>query len=294
MAEKYKFTQEQYYEAERAAVRQLLDTVSCAKGKPTAIFVAAQPGAGKTGLAKKCMIDFIMGKSQEIVEFDPDVVGLHHPFYDEITKHDEANSFQYLQQFVQPALKTLNAIAIKRKNNILTQGTFRDTEGYLSIFENLKANGYNIEVNLLAVDSLESLMSSSERYFRFLESGINTRVVSTKPHNEAYKRMIETVKEIERRNLADKIRIYQRGEQEFEPKLVYEKGDLRYRSAVEALMAERMKDRKRIISHPNEYSSRLNSLRQNIVNYGVEEYLEQWEYLNGEFEKAVNPRERCE
>ena len=67
MTEKYKFTQEQYYEAERAAVRQLLDTVSCAKGKPTAIFVAAQPGAGKTGLAKKCMIDFIMGRNQEIV-----------------------------------------------------------------------------------------------------------------------------------------------------------------------------------------------------------------------------------
>ena len=52
MVEKYKFTQEQYYEAERAAVRQLLDTVSWAKGKPTAIFVAAQPGAGKRDLQK--------------------------------------------------------------------------------------------------------------------------------------------------------------------------------------------------------------------------------------------------
>ena len=265
--------------------------------EPKGIFVLAQPGAGKTGLTGFIKLEFDNKYGQSMLHVDPDKIGLSHPHYTEIMQNSSQQTYAILQRFTNPTTKTINAMAIDRGVNILTEGTFRDKNGYLANIQKMIESGYSIEINLMAVDSLESMLSTMERYYyHMVELGLPPRNVEKKWHDLAYTGMLETLQEVEDRGMFDRIRIFTRGKEERHPNLIFSKSrDDRGISAVETLKLARQAERRRLLQNPENFRERIARLKETIVRNGNNpEQMAQLLAIEKDFEQAMLTSEAIE
>lgn len=300
---KYDLTQEEYNKClAMAEIATFMngDTVE----NPTSIFVVAQPGAGKTGLKS-----YVVNEAQDnrnlssYIEFNPDDISIYHKYYQEILEEFPDESYQILQRFVKPALDTyLRQRAVELRNNIVQEGTFGNTDAYIKVV-NFQKNGgnaqigklkedgtrekkfvkgnYNIDINILAVDKFESLLSSYEREQYFRDNGLPPRVVIPEYHDDAYEKILETTRIIERKGLFNRIRVFKRGYSADRPELVYVSGDNKYPTAVEAVIAERSRNRQNLLRNSEGYLQRIYNLRERVKQNGIQQQLDRL----GELEK---------
>lgn len=306
----YDLTKDEYNEClMKAEIAIFLDTHP--NKEPMAIFVVAQPGAGKTALK-----NFVINEAQDLekinsyIEFNPDEIALYHKYYEQIIEKYPENSYKILQKFVKPALDGyLRFRAIELRNNIIQEGTFA-SEQYVSIIDFLKNGGkapigkiknegkredrqiqgkYNIEIDVLAVDSFESLLSSYEREQYFIESNLLARIVTPENHDFSYNKMLNTLRNVEQKCLADTIKVYKRGEKINRPELVYTSGDKQYASAVEAIIETRRENRSKIMNNSDQYIMRINKLRERIQNNNPnnKEQIERLNKLEKDFVKEL-------
>jgi len=78
-----------------------------------------------------------------------------------------------------------------------------------------------------------------------------------------------TLKAVENKKLFDRIRVFKRGYSLDRPELIYINGDNRYAGAVEAVIAERTRNRRELLSNPEAYLERIKNLRTRIGNMGI-------------------------
>ena len=284
--EKYDLTKEEFESSLKMAELALLMRTKTSNN-PKSIFIVSQAGGGKTGLKA-----FVQAEKQReqtgdlFVEINPDEVAIYHKYYEQILKEYPNESYAKLQKFILPALDNyLRQRAVQLRNNIIQEGTFGSTNGYLEILDfqrnggkakigKVQENGereeievkggYNVEVDVLAVDRFESLLSSYEREQGFIESNLPPRAVTAENHDRAYNRMLETLQQIDDKNLYDKIRVFKRGKTETTPELVYTSGDKTYPNAVECIKQTRNEERKRIFKNSDEYLKRIESLKARV------------------------------
>lgn len=255
--EEYKICEQQ------AVISSFIDVVPV--NNPKAIFVLAQPGAGKTGLTGFVLQEFANREAESILHIDPDRISIFHKYYTQITMEKPTETYTELRKFTGPALRTINKIAVEKRVNILTEGTFRDKENYLVILRNLQKNNYSIELNFLAVGSIESMISTMERFYYMEKLGMPLRSVEKKFHDMAYYGMIDTLRAVEKSGLFSKIKIYTRGDNERAPNLAFSKDDKNsYQSAADMLQFIRAGEQKKVLSDEENLNSRLNRIRSKI------------------------------
>lgn len=308
---KYRLTEEEYNRClAMAEINVFMQGNTVVGKKPKSIFIVAQAGAGKTGL-KSYIINEEQdsGTLESYIEFNPDEIAIYHKYYKEILEEFPEDSYQILQEFVRPALDTyLRQRAVQLKNNIVQEGTFGSSQGYIELINfqknggkanigNLKPDGtreeiqvtgnYDIEINILAVDRFESYLSALEREQYFRESNLPPRVVTLKNHDYAYYKMIDTLRLIETDKLFDKARVYRRGYLFNKPELLHVSGDRRYSSIVEAVITERNKNRQEILKNPEAYYQRIESLRERVLKNGIPDQISRLEELKELFDIEV-------
>lgn len=255
--------------------------------RPKSIFTVAQPGAGKTALKS-----YILSEAQsngvfsKFVEFNPDEISTHHKFYPEIIEHYPDAQYDILQRFTRRALDTyLRQRAVEMRCNIMQEGTFASTDGYLSIIDFQQNGGnaqigeigqggmrttkgvrgdYDVEINVLAVNRFESLLSCFDREQYFDENGLPPRAVTIENHDYAYEKMLQTVDEVEKRKLFNRMRVFRRGYVEEKPELIYIAGDRRFSSASEAIRHERRRQELELFRDPADYLRKLNELKARV------------------------------
>lgn len=278
--------------------------------EPKSVFVVAQAGAGKTGLR-----NFLINEAQNngnitsYTEFNPDEIAIFHKYYREILEEFPDSSYKILQRFVSPALDTfLRQRAVELRNNLVQEGTFGNTDVYLKILDfqknGGKANigpvkeegtretknvqgGYKIDINVLAVDRFESLLSCYEREQYFRDNNLPPRVVTPGNHDFAYNKMLETLQIIENKRLFDRIRVYKRGDSADRPELVFTSGDTKYSTITEAINTERLKNRQELLRNSEQYFLRIQNLRERIKENGIEAQLDRLNQLEAEFREEL-------
>lgn len=282
---KYDLTQEEYIKClKRAEIAIFMHTGSfrSLNQNPTSVFVVAQPGAGKTGLRH-----YIENKyGPQSIDFNPDEVAVHHEYYNEILEEFPEDSHKLLQKFVNPALDNyLRCKGVQFRENIMQEGTFAATDGYLRIIDFQKnggrarigevgedgqlkeinvPGGYKVYINVLAVHRFESLLSSYEREQYFIENGLPPRVVTAENHDRAYNNMLNTVQIVEEKNMYDSMNVFKRGKIEQKPELIYSSEERQYPNAIEAIKCEREKDKQRILDNSEQFLGRIESLKGRI------------------------------
>lgn len=298
--EQYDLTKEEFETCLKTAEISILMSGKKSKN-PKSIFIISQAGGGKTGLKR-----YIESQNNDFfIEINPDEVAMYHKYYTEILKEYPKESHMKLQKFVLPALDNyLRQRAVQLKNNLIQEGTFGSTKGYLEILEFQKnggpANigkmqengqrenvdvegGYDVQINILAVDRFESLLSSYEREQYFIESGLPPRSVTPENHDRAYYNLLKTVEEIEKRNLYDEIKVFKRGYKEEVPDLVHISGDGKYPNVVECIKQSRDDDRRRLLANSNDYKKRINELKSRVKTSSLMNKIEK---LEQEFNKC--------
>jgi len=210
---------------------------------------------------------------------------MFHKYYDTIIEKFSDDSYRLLQEFVRPALDGyLRQKAVFHKVHLFQEGTFA-SPGYIEIMDFQKNGGrakigkrdlngnraevnvegnYDIEINILAVHRYESLLSAYEREFELVEQDLPARAVTAKNHDYSYEKMLENIEEVEKRKIANKMRVFKRGYVKSKPELVYKSGDTKYRSTAEAVRCEREKNKMELMSNSEAYLDRIAILRKKI------------------------------
>lgn len=304
--EKYDLTKEEFETSLKMAEIVLLMRSKPVE-RPKSIFVISQAGGGKTGLKSFVELENKNKQSGDLfVEVNPDEVAIYHKYYEKILEEFPKESYAMLQKFVKPALDDyLRQRIVQLRNSVIQEGTFGNTDGYLEILEfqknggqanigKVQANGqreainvkggYDIQINVLAVDRFESLLSSYEREQYFIDSNLPPRVVTAENHDRAYYNLLETLREVENKKLYDEIRVFKRGELETEPELVHITGDGKYPSAVECVKQTRYNERKKLLENPEAYKKRIEILKEKAKS---EIQLEKLNKLEEEFDKCL-------
>ena len=139
--EKYDLTEEEFQQSlKMAEIATFIDFK--ATKNPKSIFIVSQPGAGKTGLKAYVENENQIKQKGNFIEFNPDVIAIYHKYYEQIINEYPNESHKQLQKFVEPALDNyLRKRAVELRSNIMQEGTFGSTEGYMKILDFQKNGG---------------------------------------------------------------------------------------------------------------------------------------------------------
>lgn len=250
-------------EARKSSNRRLRTLNDLSIEEPTVHYLIGQPGSGKTTLGKKTA-DKYDEEGGCVVEISSDKIATYHRYYDELLKLLPDECYTLSRQFVRVAKPIiLDTLRSKRINMIMENTLCKGEKDYKNL-ERFKAAGYNVEINVMAVDKYESFLSCIERDITLLELGYDPRPVAKVNHDRMYDPFLAELGEIERRGLCDKINVFSRGKVKTQPKKVWQTGEDTYRSAQEAIIHARSQERKAIMREPQIYLERLNRARTKI------------------------------
>ncbi|MDR3299060.1 MAG: zeta toxin family protein [Candidatus Accumulibacter sp.] len=154
------------------------DADATRQDKPTIIFVAGQPGAGKSRASEVAKAE--LERSGGYVHIDADVLRLSIP---------NAKNFSATQS--QPdcgrILAHLETLAIGGRRNIVQEGTLGKESDFLDRVNRLRETGYNIEVIGIAVSLEQSRFSVLKRREDLRDNGDYPRDVPHDYQESAYK-----------------------------------------------------------------------------------------------------------
>jgi predicted ABC-type ATPase len=178
---------------------------------PKAVILAGQPGAGKSHVRE----EVAKSMDKDVVIIDPDELRNFHPRYKKHSNEDSKTSASKVQHDASLWASELRRLAIGKRNNVIIDGTLSNPEKADMLCAELKNCGYEVEVVALAVNEEVSWQGVKDRYESAEEasakdSTIIPRWVPKEIHDSAYKGMPESLELIERKRMADRIKVCDR------------------------------------------------------------------------------------
>ena len=187
-------------------------------GKPFAVIVLGQPGAGKSGV-----MNFTSQQFPSAISLDIDDFRQFCPRYDELKEEDPIVFETVSGEFARAMIHRLTPRFIREKYNVVFHKTRGDEAVIYDTVEPLRENGYDILFRVMAVHELESKMSALERSLDQFKNLGFCRWVEQKYHNTHYAGVVDLSEKFEQEKLADSIEVFVRGKKINEPVLVYAK-----------------------------------------------------------------------
>ncbi len=176
---------------------------------PKLIFVAGQPGAGKTALIKRVQKDY---PDETFVIVDIDNYRLYHPDFNEVKNH-KRDFIIYTNSFLFDIEEDVLLDAFQKRKNVIYVGTLRDTDFVCNfIIKNARKNNYHIGVYLLAVPLIVSLLSAVERYEEQIKSNASViHFIDADFHHAANQGLEHTLNCLQADSLVDFFKLCLRG-----------------------------------------------------------------------------------
>ena len=172
--------------------------------KPLAILLGGQPACGKSILLKRAEKDH---PNKDFLSVNGDLYRAFHPNVSELIK-DSQNYSNETQIFSNVFTEKLIEEAIKRKSNIIVEGTMRNLDVPINTTNLFKKAGYTVEVYAIAAPDLITQLGV---YTRFLEEinkkGVG-RLADMQVHNVAVNGLPKSLDALYRLKLVDKISLY--------------------------------------------------------------------------------------
>lgn len=238
--------------------------------RPVAIIDIAPPGSGKTGLNG-------MGLSQfpncNACIINSDELKPFHPQIDEIARQYPQYYTKITNQESNPWTDSLFETAVAGNYNIIFEGTGRN----LKLLKKMAAQmrEYKIIIRGMAVNELNCLMSIIERYEEQVSKKGWGRLVTTDHFYKAYGEMLETIDELEKLEVAERIEVYMRGEQPIEPILIYSSKTREYQGARHAVAMGRQLDLKKALNYYDVTFKKQEHIKEEIAEQTVLHRIEQ-------------------
>lgn len=238
----YKLSEEEHLRIEQE-IKKIMLFDKYPVQNPRAIIDIAPPASGKTGLngyGKELFIDnnVVIINSDELKPFHPkvdEIAKLYPQYYTKVTD-EESNTWT----------SSLFDEALSKGYNVIFEGTGKNARILQTIKS--KMQNYHVSVRGMAVNDLNCLISILERYeFQLIAKGWG-RLVTLDHFYETYEAMPNTIDEIEKSGVVDKVEVFKRGDTPTQPVKIYDSRDLeigRFPSAKYAVLGGRNEDEKK-------------------------------------------------
>ena len=264
--DKYKLSEEEHNKIYKEIEKEVFVN-STPQDEPIAIIVGGQPGCGKGGVIAYTK-NQVEANGKCIILITTDEYKPYHPNAIEIARKYPTEYVEIVEQDAGPWTGSIMKKAIDDKHNFIFEGTLKN-DRILDRIQELKQNGFNVTVRVLAVPRLESLLTVHERYEKQMEVLTYGRLISIEHHNKAYDGIPAVVDKIEKSGLCT-VEVYLRGDEIGKPVKVYsskEKNE-RFPTARIALEEYRKSEGKETIKTAK---TRVNKLRESFVKRNAKE-----------------------
>lgn len=264
--DKYKLSEEEHNKIYKEIEKEVFVN-STPQDEPIAIIVGGQPGCGKGGVIAYTK-NQVEANGKCIILITTDEYKPYHPNAIEIARKYPTEYVEIVEKDAGPWTGSIMKKAIDDKHNFIFEGTLKN-DRILDRIQELKQNGFNVTVRVLAVPRLESLLTVHERYEKQMEVLTYGRLISIEHHNKAYDGIPAVVDKIEKSGLCT-VEVYLRGDEIGKPVKVYsskEKNE-RFPTARIALEEYRKSEGKETIKTAK---TRVNKLRESFVKRNAKE-----------------------
>lgn len=240
-------------EKEKKTVKNIINQYlleAKSKEHPIIHFLVAPPGAGKTGMEIFLKNKF-KNSGDSVAVVGSDKLATYHPDYEEWLQLPPDECYRISREFTNPASDIVYEKLRKEKVNIIFEKTFHKGVEDLEFVKKFKDAGYNVEINVMATDKYESILSCHERDIKAAEIGVVPRPVSRKNFDKMYNTFLSEIITMEKFGLCDSINVYTRGKRISEPNLAYTTSseEPKYLNVYEAVNSERAMQRKKLLTH---------------------------------------------
>lgn len=264
--DKYKLSEEEHNKIYKEIEKEVFVN-STPQDEPIAIIVGGQPGCGKGGVIAYTK-NQVEANGKCIILITTDEYKPYHPNAIEIARKYPTEYVEIVEQDAGPWTGSIMKKAIDDKHNFIFEGTLKN-DRILDRIQELKQNGFNVTVRVLAVPRLESLLTVHERYEKQMEVLTYGRLISIEHHNKAYDGIPAVVDKIEKSGLCT-VEVYLRGDEIGKPVKVYSSKEKNERipTARIALEEYRKSEGKETIKTAK---TRVNKLRESFVKRNAKE-----------------------
>ncbi|MCI8655229.1 MAG: hypothetical protein HFJ48_05115 [Clostridia bacterium] len=178
---------------------------------PKFILIGGQAGAGKSGLVSGKYFEL---KGNAII-IDQDELRTKYPkeAYKQIcNNYTERQEFLILNPYIAKLIQAIISKAKERGYNIILETALQDVEAFIENAKDLRQNGYQTELSVMAVSEVEGNISMLTRYCYYLEKDGECRR-NTRINSNAIPNLKKNLKKLDKLNIFDDINIYVRGRQ---------------------------------------------------------------------------------
>lgn len=168
--------------------------------EPWAILTGGQPGSGKSSIKR-----IANRKSKNFIFLNTDEFRDSHPNYMEIQREYGSDHPKHTAQWAGAITEALIERLSKEKYNLLIEGTLRTTEVPEQTANRLRANGYKVDLYVMAVKPEVSFTGTITRFFQGRQKDNNGRAVDKKHHDLVVSRLQENLVYLAKRKCFDEI-----------------------------------------------------------------------------------------
>jgi len=170
-----------------------------------AFILGGQPGSGKSTFARE-----ILKTNKNMVFVNGDDLRAYHPKYYFYLKENDIEAADLTQAVCNFWIEELVKECLKKELNFIIEGTMRKTEAPLKTATETKENGYDLNLVAISTPYELSLLSLEYRYKEVKKLEGFARYTKKESHDEAYKNIENTIRELSDSELFKKFFIYQR------------------------------------------------------------------------------------
>ncbi|MFK0203435.1 zeta toxin family protein [Streptomyces lavendulae] len=210
-----------------------------AQERPVVVFVAGQPGSGKT-----CLTDLILesfARRGGAVRICSDLYKTAHPAYGQLLAEDEVTAGAKVRPDTRRWQAAVEAHARAGRLDVVIETALSDSASFRQDAAWFRQAGYRVEVVVLATAEAVSQLSTLERYLRQVRESGAGRFVSEANHDACSRGLLETLSVIESEGLADRVMVVRRGTEQLYVNELCAGAWTSPTDAVSAVSAERMR-----------------------------------------------------
>jgi len=180
-----------------------------AQERPVAVWVAGQPGSGKTGLAEQ--VHTALGRRGGAVLVGSDLFKRHHPGYGAFLEDDDLTAGERVRAVVRAWQEQVEELARASRLDVVVETALAEVDPVRAAARAYRAAGYRLELVVLAVAEPVSQLAVAGRYLRqAAAAGGRGRFVGWGNHDRCAAALPAVVRVIEDDLLADRVTVVDR------------------------------------------------------------------------------------
>jgi UDP-N-acetylglucosamine kinase len=177
--------------------------------KPVVVFVAAQPGAGKTRTT--ATIKDQLDQRGGAIVVNSDFYKPYHPEYSRLLATDDRNAAPYTSMDGRRWMALAEQYLIEHRVDTIIETTMRDPGDFAEPAAMFRAAGYRVEAAIMAVPEPLSRLGIVHRYHEQVQQLGHGRLTARSNHDASYQGVMAAAETIDRDRIVDVATVYRRG-----------------------------------------------------------------------------------